>query len=240
MLLAVLAVCPDLIHVQLTLAGGLVLALIVAIDSAGNVFLFKTYRQSHPSVATPLLSLAPAFAFPVAWLSPLPHEDTGWTVALGYAATLMVVIVGMDWKNLRHFHQVTFAPAILSSLCFGLSAVPTRYLLREWGELNAPTLYMIRAFMIAAVIAALWGRRALPRLPVSQTKMIALRGSFVIAQYILLYKAFTLTSVGVALTTANVAPALVVFGGILFFGEQFSWKKVIPAVLAVAAAVLIV
>lgn len=240
MLLVVLAAFSDLIHLHLTLAGGLVLALVVAIDSAGNVFLFKTYRQSHPSVATPLLSLAPAFAFPIAWLSPLPHEDSGWTVALGYAATLLVVLVAMDWRNLRHFHQVTFVPAVLSSMCFGLSSVPTRYLLREWGELNAPTLYMIRAFMIAAVIVAIWGRRALPRLPTGQMKMIALRGIFVIGQYLLLYKAFTMTSVGVALTTANVAPALVVFGGILFFGERWSWKKVIPAVLAVAAATLIV
>ena len=238
MLAVVLAAVPDLYQLRLSAAGVGLLALVVAIDSAGNYFLFKTYRQSHPTVATPLLSLAPAFAFPISWLAPLPHEDGGLTIVLGYGATLLVVLVAMDWKNLRHFQQVTFFPAILSSLCFGLSAVPTRYLLREWHEINAPTLYMVRAFLIAAVGVALWRGRALPRLPLTQLRMISLRGVFVILQYLLLYKALTLNSVGVALTLANVTPALVLLGGVLFLGETWSWKRVVPSLLAIAAAIL--
>ena len=236
MLAVVLAAFPNLFHLHPTPRGIALLAVIAIIDSAGNYFLFKTYRQSHATVAVPLLSLAPAFAFPVAWLSPLPHEDAGLTVAFGYAATVLVVLVSMDWKNLRNFHQVTFIPAILSSLCFGMSAVPTRYLLREWEEFNAPTLYMVRAFLIAGIGLAVWGRRAVPRLRWGQVRVMALRSVFVILQYLLLYKALTLNSVGVALTLANVTPALVLLGGMLFLGEAWSWKRVVPSLMAIAAA----
>ncbi len=236
MLASLLVAMPSLFYLRPSARGLLLLASVAIIDSVGNYFLFKTYRQSHATVAVPLLSLAPAFAFPVAWLSPLPHEDAGLTVALGYAATVLVVLVSMDWKNLRHFHQVTFLPAILSSLCFGISAVPTRYLLREWEEFNAPTLYMIRAFLIAAIGVAVWGRRAVPRLPWAQVRVMSLRAVFVIMQYLLLYKALTLNSVGMALTLANVTPALVLFGGILFLGEAWSWRRVLPSLMAIAAA----
>lgn len=238
MLAGVLALFPALFHLHLSWVGAALLLLLAAIDAVGNHFLFKTYRQSHASVAVPLLSLAPAFAFPVAWLSPLPHEDAGMAIALGYVATFLVMAVSVDWRNLRHFREVTFLPAILASLCFGLSAVPTRYLLREWDELNAPTLYMIRALLIAAMGYAVWGRRAMAHLPMAQIKMMSLRAVFVIGQYLLLYQALTLSSVGVALTLANVTPAIVLLASVAFLGEAWSWRRIAPAAMAIAAALL--
>lgn len=234
----VLLAFPGLFHLRLTGGGAGLLLLVALIDGAGNHFLFKTYRQSHASVAVPLLSLAPAFAFPLVWLTPLP-QASGWSIALGYVATLLVIAVSMDWRNMGHFREVTFLPAILSSLCFGLSAVPSRFLLREWGEMNPPTLYMVRAVLIAGLGYAVWGRRAMVALPRAQLAVMALRAVFVIGQYLLLYQALTLASVGVALTLANTTPALVLLLSIIFLGEAWSWRRVVPAVLAVAVALLL-
>lgn len=104
--------------------------------------------------------------------------------------------------------------------------------------MNAPTLYMIRVFLIAAFGFVWWGRRAVTLLPMAQMRMISPRAVFVILQYLLLYQALIMSSVGVALTLANVTPALVLLGSIVFLGEIWSWKRVVPSVMAIAAALL--
>lgn len=238
MLVVALVAFPELALLHLSPAGIALLVAVALIDGAGNYFLFRTYHQAHPAATVPLLSLAPAFAFPIAGLAGLSQQPSVEAVVFGYVATALVVLVSMDWKNFGEFHRTTLAPAILSSLCFGLSAVPTRFLLREWHEINAPTLYTIRAFLIAGLCLALWRGRAVPKLPWSQMRMIGLRAVFVIAQYLLLYQALTVSSVGVAMTLANLTPALVVVGGALFLGEAWSWKRIVPAVLAIVAALL--
>jgi uncharacterized membrane protein len=43
----------------------------------------------------------------------------------------------------------------------------------------------------------------------------------------------------VALTLANTTPALVLLLSIIFLGEAWSWRRVVPAVLAVAVALLL-
>ena len=238
MLAIILVAFPTLFHLEVSAPVLATLGLVVLIDAAGNYFLFKTYRQSHPSVATPLLSLAPAFAFPLAWLFPLGQQASGLSILLGYIATFLVAAITVDWSNLGQFRRATFTPALLSSFCFGLSAVPVRYLLHEWHAMNAPTLYAVRAFLISGLFLAMWRRKAWPSLPPRQIATISARAIFVIAQYLLLYQALTLRSVGIALTLANLSPAFVFLGGILFLRQPWSWKQALPAILAIAAALL--
>lgn len=218
------------------LTMGLVL-LIALIDTAANYFFFKTFEQTDASVASPLLSLAPAFTFFFSWifLSDAPRVSS---ILASLAILLLILVFSIDFSNFSAFKRVTLWPAIISSILFGASSIPAKYLLNNLQAINAPTLYMFRAGFIA-LFAVLLFNFSVSALSTNQIRIIFFRGLIVISQWILLYYALTLGSAGSVVTLGNITPIFVFLLSILFLKEKPTVKKILCAALILLLSFLV-
>ena len=214
-----------------------VVLLIALIDTAANYFFFKTFERTDASVASPLLSLAPAFTFFFGWIV---LNDTVNFQSLFASLTILALIVvfSIDFTNFAAFKNATLWPAIVSSFLFGVSAIPSKYLLNNLHAINAPTLYMFRAGFIA-LFAVLLFNFSIAHISTLQIRIIFARGIVVISQWVLLYYALTLGNVGTAVTLGNITPIFVFLLGILFLKEKPTIKKFTCAGLILALSLLV-
>lgn len=220
---------PFFYHFQPTpLSLGLVL-LIGVIDTLANYFYFKTFEQTEASVASPMLALAPAFTFLFSWIFLADHVSMR-TGILALLIIFLIVVFSTDFSKFKQFRSATLIPALIASLLFGLSAIPSKYLLTNLGTINAPTLYMYRAGLIA-VFSLVFLNFPLRKITNTQYRLIFVRGLFVIAQWLLLYFALTVGNAGVTVTLANLTPIFVFFFAILFLREKITMKKVLASIL---------
>ena len=214
-----------------------ILILISAIDAGANYFYFRTFENTEASIAAPMLSLAPAFTFFFGWL--ILQESVSWrSFLLAFLIILSVVYFSVDFKNFKNFTSQTLLPALISSFLFGLSAIPTKYLLVNLHAINAPTLYMFRAGFVAFFVLLVLGFN-IKELSVKQYRWIFVRSLFVIAQWIFLYYALVQGSAGVSVTIANITPIFVFVLGIIFLREKFTWKKILAALLILVLSFII-
>ncbi len=208
--------------------------LIAVIDTFANYFYFKTFEKTEASVAVPLLSLAPAitFLFSAIFLGEFPSLPS---VVGALIIIALIIFISTDWKQWLKFGTATLYPGIASAFLFGVSAIPSKYLLSTLEATNAPTLYMLRAALIA-LFALLFFKEPLSSLDHKTYRFIFVRGLFVIGQWVLLYYALTLGSAGIAVTLGNITPVFVLFFSLLFLREKFHWKKALAAgaILAVS------
>ncbi|KKS13455.1 MAG: hypothetical protein UU67_C0024G0012 [Candidatus Daviesbacteria bacterium GW2011_GWB1_41_5] len=174
-------------------AIGLII-LIAVIDTAANYFFFKTFEKTEASIATPILSLAPGFTFFFGWLV-LGDAVNIQTYFLAGLIILSIIIFSVDFKNFHKFRVATLTPALISSVLFGVSAIPSKILLTSLDVINAPTLYMFRAGFIA-LFALLFFGFSVKGITIGQYRFIFIRGLFVIAQWVLLYFALSKGSAG--------------------------------------------
>jgi drug/metabolite transporter (DMT)-like permease len=223
-----LIISPLFYKFNLTWVSALLLLLIAAIDTLGNYFYFKTFEQTEASIALPLLSLAPAVTFLFGGIL-LGEYPSIFKVLGAFVILILIVCISIDWKNRSKFHTATLYPALISAFLFGLSAIPSKYLLTTMHAINAPTLYMFRAFLIG-IFALFVFKESFARLTSKTYGVIFIRGLFVIGQWVLLYYALTLGSAGVAVTLGNITPIFVLFLGALFLKEKLNWKKALAAV----------
>jgi drug/metabolite transporter (DMT)-like permease len=206
--------------------------LIAAIDTLANYFYFKTFEQTEASVAVPILSLAPIVTFLFSGI--ILHEHPRFiTILASLAIIALIVVISTDWKRWRMFSSATLYPALASAFLFGISAIPSKYLLSTLHATNAPTLYMIRAALIA-LFSILTFRESWQTLDLKTYRFIFTRGLFVIGQWVLLYYALTLGSTGVAVTLGNITPVFVLLLSVFLLKEKVNWKKIL-AVLAILA-----
>lgn len=208
------------------LTMGLVL-LIALIDTAANYFYFKTFEQTDASVASPLLSLAPAFTFFFSWIL-LSDTTRASSLVASFAILALILVFSIDFSHFSAFKRITLWPAIISSILFGLSAIPAKYLLDDLHAINAPTLYMFRAGFIA-LFAVLVFNFSVASLSTKQIRIIFFRGLIVISQWILLYYALTLGNAGSVITLGNITPIFVFLLSVLFLKEKPTLKKVMCA-----------
>jgi len=203
--------------------------LIVVLDTLGNYFYFKTFEETEASIALPLLSLAPivTFFFGAIILGEYPSIII---IISALIIVTLIIAISIDWKKFSEFRKVTLYPALASAFLFGISAIPSKYLLSTLGATNAPTLYMFRAILIG-VFALLIFENSLNKISTKTYSFIFIRGLFVIGQWILLYYAITLGNTGVAITLGNITPIFVLFLSIIFLKESFSWKKSLAALV---------
>lgn len=221
-------------------ASGLTMGLVVLIaliDCFANFFYFKTFEKTEASIATPILSLAPAFTFFFSFLF-LGEHVSGYQYAVAFAIIALVIIFSSDFKNFAKFKSSTLIPALTSSFLFGISAIPSKYLLDNLDAVNAPTLYMFRAGFIA-LFALLIFQFSIKSITIFQYRVIFVRSLFVIAQWVLLYYALTSGSAGVTITLGNITPIFVFLLSILFLRESITWKKTTAAILILALSYFI-
>lgn len=218
------------------LAMGL-LVLIGVIDTTANYFFFKTFEKTEASIATPILSLAPAFTFFFGWLV-LGDIVSLKTYILAVAIIVLTVLFSVDFKNFYRFKVNTLIPALLASLLFGISAVPSKFLLSQLDAINPPTLYMFRAGFIALFSLIMFGP-SIVKISIEQYRIIFFRGLVVISQWVFLYYALQKGSAGVAVTLVNITPIFVFILAIVFLREKPTFKKVLASVLILALSLII-
>ncbi len=213
------------------------LLIIALVDTAANYFYFQTFENTDASVASPLLSLAPGFTFLFSWLL-LSDLASPRSIILCLIILVLIILFSVDLDNFRQFKKVTLWPALLSSILFGLSAIPSKYLLDAAQATNAPTLYMFRAMLIA-LFSVLFFKFTINKISVRQYRMIFFRGLFVITQWVLLYWALSRGSAGVTLTLGNITPIFVFILSIIFLKEKPTLKKLLAASLILVLSLLI-
>lgn len=231
-----LAVLSPLFY-SFTLTGKniLLICLISLVDAVANYFYLKTFEQTEASVATPMLSLAPGFTFLFGWLV-LGDIVSLQTYLFAFGIIILILIFSIDFKDFVKFRSSTLIPALMSSILFGISAIPSKMLFTAHA-INAPTLYMFRGGIIA-VLALVFFRKPVKLAP-REYVFIFIRGLFVIAQWIMLYMAISSTNAGVGMTLGNITPIFVFLLSIIFLQEKPTWKKAIVCGLVLAISLII-
>lgn len=217
-------------------AMGLV-ALIGLIDTVANYFYFKTFEKTEASIATPILSLAPGFTFFFGWLF-IGDTVSLLTYLLAALIIVSIIIFSTDFKNFKQFNLDTLKPALISSLLFGISAIPSKILLSRMHAINAPTLYMFRAGFIA-FFALLFFQFSIQQISIKHYRIIFGRGLIVITTWVLLYFALSKGNAGVTITLGNITPIFVFILSSLFLREKFTIKKVLASILVLALSLII-
>lgn len=211
--------------------------LIASIDTLANYFYFKTFEKTEASIATPILSLAPVVTFFFGWLF-LGDKVNLYTYFIAALILILIVVFSTDFKNFKHFRVTTLKPALAASFLFGISAIPSKYLLDNLHAINAPTLYMLRAGFIA-LFALLFFGFSIQNITIKQYRFIFIRGLFVIAQWVLLYFALSQGSAGVTITLGNITPIFVFVLSIFILKEKPTIKKVLASGLILALSLII-
>jgi drug/metabolite transporter (DMT)-like permease len=215
----------------------LLVLVIASIDTAANYFYFKTFEKSEASVAIPILSLSPVVTFILSGL--LLGEKPKLTSIVGSILIMFLIIrLSSSKQDLKSFRATTLRPAVISSILFGASAIPSKYLLSTMKATNALTLYMLRGALIT-LFSVLVFKNSVRSFDVKTYRFIFLRSLFVIGQYLLLYTAFTLGSTGVAVTLGNITPVFVLILGGLFLKEKITIQKTCIVLLVLAISLIV-
>lgn len=232
-----LVLSPLFYHFKPTLRSIGLLFMVGVIDTLGNYFYFKTFEKTEASVATPILSLAPMVTFTLSWLF-LGDAVSLLTFAMSVTIVLLIIWFSYDSETFSQFKLDTLKPALAASLLFGISALPAKQLLNGGVIINAPTLYMYRAALIA-LFSLMFFKFQITGITAKQYRLIFVRGLFVISQYLLLYYALSKGSAGVTVTLGNITPIFVFVLGVMFLKEKLTYKKAMTAVAVLALSLLI-
>lgn len=237
MAVTLLALSPLFYQFEPSLKTVGLLLLIAGIDTVGNYFYFKTFEKTEASVATPILSLSPVVTFVLSWLV-LNDTVSGLTLILSLLIVGLIVLFSFNKSSFRQFKLDTLIPAATAACLFGVSAIPAKELLSTEGAINSPTLYMLRAGLIALFSLILF-KFQIRNITIKQYRLIFFRGLFVISQYLLLYYALTKGSAGVTITLGNITPIFVFVLAVLFLKEKVTLKKAVTAVSVLVLSLLI-
>lgn len=209
-----------------------ILVCVALIDTLANLSYFKAFEKLEAGAVTPVLSLAPIITFVMGFflLSDVVTLNT-FLVSLGII--IGVLIFSLDKSDLKGIKSSHFRYAIFAAILFGISAIPSKYLLDTLGAINAPTLYMFRAGYIAS-FSLLFFKPSIPDISLSQFRILFLRSVFVIVQWLLIYKSLTIGNAGVTLTLANVSPVFTFILAAIFLKEKITARKVLASMLIVS------
>lgn len=232
-----LLVSPIFYHFEASMLSIGLIALIGLIDTLANYFYFKTFEKTEASVATPILSLSPGFTFLFGWLF-LEDVVSARAYLLSFLIIASIIYFSSDKKNFEKFKSATLAPALISSLLFGISAIPAKYLLSVADAINSPTLYMFRSGYIA-LFSLLFFKFSITDIPFHKYRLIFIRSLFVITQWLLFYYALSLGNSGVTATLGNITPIFVFILSIIFLRERPTLKKAFAASLILGLTLVI-
>lgn len=207
------------------------------IDTLSNYFYFESLKHNDTSTITPVLSLSPIFTFIVSGLF-VSENISLLTYIVSICIVLLVVLFSLDQKSIRTLDFTKIKYALLSSLLFGISAVPAKYVLTTLWTINAPTLYMFRAGIIG-LFALLFFGFTIPRLSIKDYRFISLRSLVVIIQWVLFYYSISQIPVGVWSTIFSITPIFVFLLSFVFLKEQPTLKKLVSSGLIVLASIII-
>ncbi len=236
--LLLLIVSPFFYYLHLSWQTGGLILMVAVIDWLANYFYFKTFEKAEASIATPLLSLSPSFTFLFGWLF-IGDIVNLRTYIISFAIIILIAFFSINFKDFKRFNKETLIPGLLSSFLFGVSAIPSKLLLDSMHAINAPTLFMVRAFLISLFAFLFFSRRSFGFITKRQCVQILGRSVMIIASWILLYTALAKGNAGVAITLGSITPIFVFILSIVFLSERPTLRKVIAAVLVLGLSLTI-
>lgn len=225
-----LLAAPWFYHFEISVRSVGLLAVIIILDTTANFFYFKSFQRHEASAVTPLLSLSPAFAFLASWLF-LSLTEPWYMYVIAAAITVGVILFSLDLSKGKKFDTSMVLPALITAICFGFSALPTKLLLTDLTT-NAPSLYMLRAGLIGLITLFIFGTR-LRHVSKQQFGLIILRSAIVSTSWILFYYALAQGDVGIVSTLGATAPVFVFIIGVAFLKEKMTLKKFLASGLIV-------
>lgn len=214
------------------------LYLIGVIDATANYFYFKSFEKAEASVATSLLALAPIITFIGSFLF-LGTQTSLIKVVMAICIMLGIIVLSTDLKDIKNSFHMSLAAPLAACFLFGLSSIPSKFLLTNLTAINGPTLYMFRATIIG-MISFIFMRPNLQSLSTQLYKLIWLQGSLAIAQWVLLYLALSKGNPGITMTLANITPVFTIVFGAFFLKESITKKKLASAFLILFFSILII
>ncbi|PIN80499.1 hypothetical protein COV16_00855 [Candidatus Woesearchaeota archaeon CG10_big_fil_rev_8_21_14_0_10_34_8] len=228
---------PKFYYLNLTYYSLFLLLSVAIIDLFANYFYFKSFEKSEASFITPLLSLAPAFAFIFSFII-IGELVSMHQLLLAFGIIALIIVFSYDFSKKFVINKKMLINAVIASFLFGLSAIPSKILLTSLNAINPPTLYMVRGSIIG-ICGLIFFSSNIKRITISQYRLIFVRGLFVIVQWLLLYFALIKGSIGVTMTLVNTTPIFVFILAIFILKEKPTLKKVISAALILLLSLLI-
>ena len=234
MAVAMLVTSPLFFEFNATKHALALLAVVLVLDSLGNLLYFMALRAAPATHVSPILAFAPLFALVS---SNLVLNETH-SVPMYLAISISVVAVAYLAADRDHGTTGKSAflfTAIGCAALFGISAVPSKMLLTG-DSINPPSLYLIRALVIASFGMMLSSREGRLRAWKS-IRGISIRGVVVIVQWLLFYFALQFGPAGTVTTLSYTTPVFVCLITIVFLRERVSSRRLAAAVIAVSLVV---
>ncbi|MBI3032286.1 DMT family transporter [Candidatus Woesearchaeota archaeon] len=230
---------PSFYYFKVTPYSLFLLLTIAAIDLIANYFYFKSFENAEASIVTPLLSITPMFAFFFGWML-IGDAVSIKQLLLGTAIVGLIIYFSFDFSKKTKLtgESKGILYAIIASLLFGLSAIPSKILLSKLEAINPLSLYMLRGAIIG-LLAIMIFKVDLSKITPSHFRIIVVRGLFVITQWALLYFALFKGKVGVSITLANITPIFVFILSIIFLKEKPTWKKALAAAMVLVLSFML-
>lgn len=213
------------------------LAAVVLIDTAANVFYFKALDLVEVSDVSAIGALAPLFTTLFATVL-LPEALTMEAVVAAIAITLAVYTLTVERGTplLEAFQASKAIFPLLSGLMFGLSALPIKMVLATGGT-NAPTLYWIRSAFVGALLLLLF-RPTREEVAGSQ-RGIAVRSGIIGASWLLYYAAIQHLNVLLAVALSYTTPVFTLLIAHRSLGEELTLRRVLAIAVILASIVFV-
>lgn len=215
-------VMPWFYSFKATPASISLVVVVIMLDTLANILFFLCMERIEVSRLAVYLALTPMFTF-------LPNIALHG-FSLHAMTSVLFIVIGIYLLNMNGKSPITPIVelkkpgnllGLLTAVAYGVSMVPTQQLLvHEW--INAPTLYLFRAWGIAVLIYALYR----PKIWYPKAAMhLSFRGLLVIIQWLCLFTALREADGTLVVSLAYTSPLFAVFLSRIYFKERITTGK---------------
>lgn len=216
-----------------------VLVAISLFDAVANLLFFTALEMDQVSRVTALAATSPLWT---AILSSAVFPSQAGPVA--FVATCAIVLgvylietdAGVRFRD-QFLRKETYY-VVVSAFVFGATTIPMRLLMTEWGLINAPTLYWLRAMIIAGVLFALL-RPAVRELEGRLHGIIIVKAVFVSLQWTLMLYAVSQFNVVLSKALSQTVPVFVAVIAWSVLDEPLTPRNIAAIGLIVSVVVLL-
>lgn len=231
---------PLFFSLETTAVAIVLLASIALNDTFANYLYFAALDLDDVSTVSAVAATSPLFTALISTVV-LPDQTGPMIFLITVIVVLGIYLVETDGELFAVIDDLRAHETIIvvgSAVLFGVSAILMRFAMNEWNITNAPTLYWIRAALIAIMMVAIFR----PALRETSHRMIALVGGrsiFVIISWVLYLHVIGTYNLVTSMALAKTTPLFVMVIAWQQLDEQISPTKLIGVVLILLGVVLV-
>lgn len=216
-----------------------VMVAISLFDAVANLLFFTALDMDQVSRVTALAATSPLWT---AIVSSIVFPSQAGPVA--FIATCAIVLgvylietdAGVRFRD-QFLRKETYY-VVVSAIVFGATTIPMRLLMTEWGLINAPTLYWIRAMIIAGVLMVAL-RPAVRELEARLHGIIVVKAAFVALQWTLMLYAVSRFNVVLSKALSQTVPVFVAIIAWSVLDEPLTARNIVAIGLIVSVVILL-